>query len=231
MHSRSILSFTLPLLLAACNSQVGSDYAGEPLVTVHGTIVNELHASPTSPIDAVLVWNNGSDSSSDVESFPAKATVAGSFPAAFTISVYAPPPAASLNDLGSLGLDDTRVGIATVEAAEGVASAGEGSALGVDEGHVLVYVESAMTPNGLWARFFGQTLAPGFHIMDVLPAAPTEQQAAFDACNAAATTETEHRACVGHQSKIRIRGSAAGVSTNLTIRMAATEELSYPDWH
>ncbi len=58
MSYRSIVSLALPLLLAACgDSQVGSDYPGEALLTVEGTIVNELDVAPTGPVDAVLVWN------------------------------------------------------------------------------------------------------------------------------------------------------------------------------
>lgn len=231
MQFRSILSFALPLLLAACNSQADSDYPGEALLKVQGTIINELDAPPTASVDAVLIWNNGSDPGNDVENFPTRVTVTGGFPATFTLAVYAPPPESSLNDLSEGGLDDTRVGIAGISAAESGASGVEGSALGVDERHVIVYVESDMAEGGFWVNFFGQRLAPGFHVMDALPHAGEEQQAAFDACMAAAATEAAQKACNGHDSKIRIRPSAEGESTPLTVRMAPAAELSWPDWH
>ena len=82
MNLRFLLPFTLPLLLAACDSQVDPDYPGEPLATIPGTIVNELDSVPPGPINAVLVWNNGTDNLNDAENFPAKATAMGSFPAA-----------------------------------------------------------------------------------------------------------------------------------------------------
>ncbi|HTN87280.1 MAG TPA: hypothetical protein VL242_26465 [Sorangium sp.] len=233
MQFRSILSLALPVLIAACgDSQVGSDYPGEALLTVQGTIVNELDAAPTGPVDAVLVWNSVT-SDTENENFPVRTTVTGSFPAAFTLSIHEPPPEISLNDLGEIGLVDTRVGIATIQAASSEDSAGEGSALGVDEHHVIVYVESEMDEDGFWSNFFGGPLAPGFHVMDVgvEHAVDAERQEAFDACNAAATTEAEHNACYGYDAKLKIRPSADGPSTMLTVRMAPSEDLEYPDWH
>lgn len=231
MQLRSIFSLALPVLLAACGDpQVGSDYHGESLLTIKGTIVNELGEAPAGPVDAVLVWNNMT-SEADTESFPVRTTVTGSFPAAFTLSVHEPPPAESLNDLTEIGLVDTRVGIATIEAV-GADSAGEDRQLGVDEHHVIVYVESEMDDDGAWSNIFGGPLAPGFHVMDVASSGSewkAEQQAAFDACNAAATTEAEHMACEGHNVKIKMRPSADGPSTMLTVRMG--ENLKDPDWH
>ncbi|MGK3958968.1 hypothetical protein WMF38_38660 [Sorangium sp. So ce118] len=239
MQIRSILSLVLPALLVACgDSQVGSDYPGEALLTVEGTIVNELDAAPTGPVDALLVWNiqGGDGPGDDPENFPVRTTVTGSFPAAFTLSIHEPPPEISLNDIGKGGLVDTRVGIATVQAASSEDSAGEGSGLGVDEHHVIVYVESEMDEDGFWSNVFGGPLAPGFHVMDVYPREPggevdAELQEAFDACNAAATTEAEHNACYGYELKLKMRPSADGPSTMLTVRMAPSEDLEYPDWH
>ncbi|WP_437925678.1 hypothetical protein WMF37_42600 [Sorangium sp. So ce291] len=236
MQIRSILSLALPALLAACgDSQVGSDYPGEALLTVEGTIVNELDAAPTGPVDAVLVWNSVT-SDTENENFPVRTTVTGSFPASFTLSIHAPPPESALNDLSEGGLVDTRVGIATLEAALSEDDAGEGSGLGVDEHHVIVYVESDMDEDGFWSNFFGGPLAPGFHVMDVFPREPggeveAELQPAFDACNAAATTEAEHNACYGYDAKLKVRPSAEGPSTTLTVRMAPSADLEYPDWH
>jgi hypothetical protein len=231
MQLRSIVSFALPLLLAACGDpQVGSEYPGEALLTVEGTIVNELGAAPAGPVDAVLVWNT----QGDVESFPVRTAVAGSFPASFTLSIHAPPQESALNDFSEFGLEDTRVGIATVEAALDEASAGEGTGLGVDEGHVIVYVESEMAEDGFWSNLFGGPLSPGFHVMDVFRRegdVDAELQAAFDACDAAATTEAEHNACYGYDGKLKIRPSAAGANATLTVRMAPSEDLTYPDWH
>ncbi|AUX46979.1 hypothetical protein SOCE26_084890 [Sorangium cellulosum] len=236
MQLRSILSLALPILLAACDAQVGSDYPGEPLLTVQGTIVNELDEPPAGPVDAVLVWNT-QGGESDKENFPVRATVTGSFPSAFTLSMYAPPPEEALNDLSEGGLVDTRVGIAIVVAASSEEDdPGEGSSLGVDEEHVIVYVESDMDEDGYWSKFLGGPLAPGFHVMDAFSRedvgeVDAELQAAFDACNAAATTEAEHNTCYGYDAKLKLRPSAGGSGTALTVRMAPQEDLTYPDWH
>ncbi|WP_437503157.1 hypothetical protein [Sorangium sp. So ce1099] len=236
MQFRSILSLALPVLIAACgDSQVGSDYAGESLLTVQGTIVNELDEPPAGPVEAVLVWNADDDDTGS-RIIPVRASATGSFPASFTLSIHAPPPERALNDFSEFYFENTRVGIATVEAAFDEASAGEGTSLGVDENHVIVYVEGEMAEGGLWSNFFGGRLAPGYHVMDVWPrklggAVDAELQAAFDACDAAATTEAEHNACVGYDVKLKVRPSAEGADATLTVRMAPFEDLTYPDWH
>ncbi|AUX22297.1 hypothetical protein SOCEGT47_027980 [Sorangium cellulosum] len=234
MQLRSKISCALPLLLAACGDpQVGSDYPGEALLTIEGTIVNELGVAPPGQVEAVLVWNT-EEGPSDVENFPVRASATGSFPASFTLSIHAPPPVIALNDFSEHGVEGTRVGIATIVAALDEASAEEGASLGVDEDHVLVYVESEMVEGGFWSNFFGGRLSPGFHVMDVLQRegeVDAELQAAFDACNAAATTEAEHNACYGYDVKLKIRPSADGADATLTVRMAPPEDLTYPDWH
>ena len=237
MQSRSILSLALPLLLAACGDpQVGSDYPGEALLTVQGTITNELDEAPAGPIDAVLVWNIEKQGDG-TENFPVRATAVGSFPASFTLSVHEPPPESGLNDFSELGLDGTRVGIGIIVAARSEDYAdSEPTWLGVDEHHVIVYVESEMDEDGAWSKLFGGPLAPGYHVMDSAPrergsALYAEGQAAFDACDAAATTEAEHLACGAHTVKLWMRPAAGGASTALTVRMAPSEDLEYPDWH
>ncbi|WP_437544109.1 hypothetical protein WME97_34915 [Sorangium sp. So ce367] len=237
MKHRSIVSFALPLLLAACGDpQVGSDYPGEALLTVRGTIANELDEAPAGPVDAVLVWNIEQVGSGN-ENFPVRATAVGSFPASFTLSIHEPPPESGLNDLSEVGLEDTRVGIGIIVAApSGVYADSESSWLGVDEHHVIVYVESEMDEDGGWSNLFGGPLAPGYHVMDAVPRTPgsdvdAEMQAAFDACDAAATTEAEHLACVGYDVKLKIRPAAGGASSALTVRMAPQEDLEFPDWH
>ncbi|WP_437875611.1 hypothetical protein [Sorangium sp. So ce513] len=237
MQLRSIFSLALPVLLAACGDpQVGSDYPGESLLTVTGTIVNELGEAPAGSVDAVLVWNtekNGSDS----ENLPVRATAVGSFPASFTLSIHEPPPESGLNDFSALGLEATRVGIGIIVAARSDDYAdSEASWLGVDERHVIVYVESEMEEDGAWANLFGGPLAPGYHVMDAIPRIPgsavdAEMQAAFDACDAAATTEAEHLACGGYDAKLKIRPAADGANAALTVRMAPEEDLEFPDWH
>ncbi|WP_438005445.1 hypothetical protein WME89_43090 [Sorangium sp. So ce321] len=236
MQIRSILGLVIPALLAACgDSQVGSDYPGEALLTVQGTIVNELDAAPTGPVDAVLVWNNErSDSGS--ENHPVRATAVGSFPASFTLSLHEPPPESGLNDIRELGFEDTRVGIGIIVAALSEEhAASEPTRLGVDEHHVIVYVESEMDEDGVWSAFFGGALAPGYHVMDAVSleggVVDAEMQAAFDACEAAATTEAEHIVCGAYDVKLKIRPAAGGASAALTVRMAPPEDLEFPDWH
>ncbi|WP_437964466.1 hypothetical protein WMF04_32760 [Sorangium sp. So ce260] len=237
MQLRSILSFVLPLLLAACgDAQVGSDHPGEALLTVRGTIVNELDEAPAGPVDAVLVWNSEQEGRGS-ENHPVRATAVGSFPASFTLSLHEPPPESGLNDIREIGFEDTRVGIGIIVAARSEDDAAwERSRLGVDEHHVIVYVESEMDEDGVWSTFFGGALAPGYHVMDAFPREPgseldAETQAAFDACNAAATTEAEHLICGAYDVKLKIRPAAGGANAALTVRMAPPEDLEFPDWH
>jgi hypothetical protein len=89
-----------------CSAQAEPDYQGEPLATVFGTVVT-TDAPPSGEIEAALLWN--SNVPSDLSLRIASTRVRGSFPAAFTLEVLAPPPPVPPEPLGQ-AQDGVRVG-------------------------------------------------------------------------------------------------------------------------
>jgi hypothetical protein len=91
-------ALTLPVLLAAqflagCDSQAGTDYRGEPLLSINGSVVIENQNPPENLVPA-LAFINYETRSLDF----AEVEVAGEFPAQFTLDVFEPPPAGALFD-------------------------------------------------------------------------------------------------------------------------------------
>jgi hypothetical protein len=81
-------------LLAGCDGQAGSDYHGEPLAELTGTVNNESGQPPATMIDAVLLWRAG-DGNSAAAATPV--VIEKMFPAQFTITLYQPPPEVALH--------------------------------------------------------------------------------------------------------------------------------------
>jgi len=72
-----------------CSAQADPEYQGEPLATVVGTVVT-TEAPPSGEIDAALLWLSYDPLDPSLKI--ANTVVRGSFPAAFTLEVLAPPP-------------------------------------------------------------------------------------------------------------------------------------------
>ena len=76
----------------------------------------------------------------------AQTPVTGQFPAAFTLDIYAPPEANSLNDFthGGRNPNESRIGVAYITVLNaGVVDIEDGAdILGVVENFALVYIES-----------------------------------------------------------------------------------------
>lgn len=79
--------------LGGCQAQADSDYQGEPLLTVSGKVVTGTTV-PTEAMDVAVLWEPRKDSTHVVGTTYtiARAKVTGSFPSAFTLNVFDPPP-------------------------------------------------------------------------------------------------------------------------------------------
>ena len=91
--SRSV-SFVLSIgLVAACSPQAGTDYSGEPLLTLTGSVVaGGDPAAAFPPAQAGVLWYG-------VRAMVgASVPVVGSFPANFSLSLHWPPPETGAGD-------------------------------------------------------------------------------------------------------------------------------------
>ena len=205
------LHFLLALaILGACDPQVGEDYKGEPLVSLHGEVVNQLDGS-IGPLDASLVWLNASGEPDTTigDSVP----VTGDFPAGFRLDVYRPPDEAALNDytIGGEYPDESRIGVAWITALrEGQTLTGaESEPYGIAERHVLIYLESDVRPGTSSEAMVGGPLEAGFHLMDVVDTAdPACASEGFDC----------------------LQEAPSGFESEIEIRIDEVEQLDIPNW-
>jgi len=169
--------------IAACDPQVGDDYAGEPLAELGGTI--SVAEGTTAPADATAtlvwhVWVEG-DSASVTDEVP----VDGAFPASFELSLFTPPPEHAWFDLASE--DEAFAGMHVATGYVVVLPPDYPStdmqkifedALGVDNDHLLVWSDSSV-PESFNGGLFPGGLQPGYQLFQVVPPDNT----AADACS------------------------------------------------
>ena len=238
MNLRPFLASALALAafpsLTACDAQTDPSYGGEPLATVRGTITSELDDPPELVASLVWeVWTTQGDSAAS-----AQVPVTGSFPAAFTMELLAPPADDMLNP--SLGPDEPYVGTAYITALPPVPvePLGDEDLLGISPDHVLVYVSSDIQPGSQWDAFLHGALATGYHLMVVHRPNAAEQQE-IDACRQEAELACD--ACGGGCAECdnlhcddEFRGlfpAPGGFADPVTVHIAAPDQLEVPDFH
>jgi hypothetical protein len=130
----------------------------------------------------------------------------GEFPAQFSLDILEPPPAEAL--IGSATGERLAIGVFVALDPAGAPwridltrlPAYPDWLLGGSESHVLLYAPDAIPAASTWFQVLQHTLAPGYHLMEVLPAAG-------DAC------EDERGSCEGDGAGVRevIDGDASSV--------------------
>lgn len=114
--------------LAACDTQAGTDYRGEPLLSVTGSVVL-THPRVDGPLVPAIAFLNG-----ETELHFLDVDVQGEFPSSFTFHVYKPPPEAALSgDTGEPDEPRWAVGYITAVPKVHVASVQTGVPMGGGE--------------------------------------------------------------------------------------------------
>jgi len=140
------------LALLACDAQVDADYAGEPLVRLHGTAIG---FAPADVADGAAVrWNP--QRGSDLTSGPRTALpMEAAPPSGLSVLVLGePPPDAYF----AFDAPEPRI-------AEGaLLLTRDGAPVGNTIDTVLVYVDGLVAAGSLAADYLGGTPAAGFHL-------------------------------------------------------------------
>src|ERR1051325_353229 len=82
------------LLVVGCDGHAGSDYDGQPLAVLTGTVDNQSGVPPAQQMDAALLWRARGMSDQIMSATPVR--IEKLFPAQFTITIYLPAPAEAL---------------------------------------------------------------------------------------------------------------------------------------
>jgi hypothetical protein len=179
---------TLATLLGACDAQVGNEYNGQPLAVLTGTVENQSLVPPALQIDAALLWHALGSNPLDAIMSATPVTIAKTFPAQFTITVYLPPPAMAFQQT-TLPYAVADVG-AIVHGATAADIASGAAVLGRLTDPVLFYFQSTV-PQGLMEQQYG-SLKKGYHLISrqqiVDPATLSPSQ--IDACANTLSSQT-----------------------------------------
>ncbi len=149
--------FVAVLAVSACDSLAGSDYVGQPLITLTGSFASTASA-PADPLGGVgLLWqdpNGPGGPGAAATMLP----VAIEFPAQFRVAVPTPPPPAVRFQLDGIDLAEAYVYLVTD------ASAARPQPRGLDRGHALVWASDDIPAGSLAADYLGGTVAAGYHL-------------------------------------------------------------------
>jgi hypothetical protein len=184
-RARSLGALALAIAAAACDPQADRHYPGEPLLTVHGQVSG---TPPLPPLEAAMLWQRGPPPSTDDQELATRAPVESGFPAAFTIRLYQPPPAAARRTLAPGEVSFARGNAAAVpfgiasERVDALPTAGSPS-YGVDVDHWVIHLDADVPRRSLTGWWLGAALPAGYHLMRVAAVDPDSiGEAELEAC-------------------------------------------------
>ena len=178
----------------ACDSLAGSDYVGQPLITLTGSFASSASA-PADPLGGVaLLWqdpNGPGGPGAAATMLP----VAIEFPAQFRVAVPAPPPTAARFQLDGIELAEAYVYLVTD------AGAARPQPRGVDRGHALVWASDEVPAGSLSADYLGGAVTAGYHVraFAAITTPGAAQQQMIGRCTSAGATASACAARRGYQ--------------------------------
>jgi hypothetical protein len=193
------VAWTVALLAGGCDAQAGSDYDGQPLATLRGTVNNTSGVPPVYEIDAALLWRARNPVAPDAIMGATPVRIEKLFPAQFTITVFLPPPATAL---AATTLPYAVASVGAITRGAPPAQIADGSAVLGQLADPLLYYFRAPVPRGLLQEQYG-ALAKGYHLIQrrqtLDPAALTAAQ--VDDCARTLTADSPDLAFADAQSE------------------------------
>jgi hypothetical protein len=154
-------------VLGACDVQPSGHYEGEALLSLQGTVENQL-AVPPDHVKVILYWYasgweigpNGELPPDFVPWSPVQ--VDGTFPSDFTLDVFVPPPKKDIFDFTMPADQGDFMAMARIAAID---PSGH-QLLGVVLHTLAVYLPQETQHNGIWTR---AGMPAGYHLMQLQP--------------------------------------------------------------
>ncbi len=185
----ALAALALAASAPGCDAQADRYYQGEPLLTLRGQVAGD---PPLPALEAAMLWQRGPPPSTNDQELATRAPVEAGFPAAFTIRLYQPPPAAARRTLADGEVSFERgnaaalpYGIATGNVPGLPGPPQTASSYGVDVDHWIVHLDRDVPASSLTEWWLGAALPAGYHLVKVTAVDP------------ACVTPAELEACVG----------------------------------
>jgi hypothetical protein len=157
-------------LLTGCSSQVDSDYRGESLGTLRGTLQGDPGLSALEETAIAVVWElKAPDAFEKGLMYGEFISVSGSFPVGFRLNIIQPPAPELLRELADgNSLVVGRIYWVPLDAFMPQAGGGNTTArLGSAPDQVLVYVRDDVAESSATSRFLHGMPRAGYHVFDV----------------------------------------------------------------
>lgn len=165
-------------LLAGCDPVAGTDYVGEPMFALSGTLTSK--APSEDPLELALLWQDSGGAGGPGVAIT-RVPSALELPSTVRLSIPLPPP-----DAARFAFDDVEL----AEAYIGVL-AEPNDVRGIDRSHVLVWADRDVEAGTAAADYLGGALEAGYHLRRFVPGAPgNAQRVMIDRCAAAGSTKT-----------------------------------------
>ena len=181
MSSRVATLLPLVLPLAACASQVDGNYHGQPLAKLAGMVSTEKVPAP-SVAEINLLWAHINEQSpyadTSIDRIGGESVdVQGSFPAAFQLAMYEPPPDNAMSTLDG----GAPFAIGYVFAVNpGIDWSNkdnyQANILGWDPQHLLAYFPQDVTAGDTLSYVFAGTPTAGTHLYTAQPLTDQQRQ-------------------------------------------------------
>jgi hypothetical protein len=181
----ALAAIALAASAAGCDAQADRSYLGEPLVTVRGQVAGD---PPLPPLQAAMLWQRGPPPSTNDQELATRAPVEAGFPAAFTIRLYQPPPAAARRTLAAGEVSFARgnaaaVPYGTVMGPTASLPCPPGGSYSLDVDHWVIHLDRDVLSSSLTAWWLGAALPAGYHLVKVSAVDPAcITPAELDAC-------------------------------------------------
>jgi hypothetical protein len=234
MNRPRLFSFAMLVAVAGCSAQADTTYRGEPLVRLHGTVVNTSGLEPP-PLDAALVWGRfmldnsaGKTPLNTQQVVASKIAVTGLFPSSFTMQVMTPPPDDVM--VACAPGDPTHPGRFAVAAILGVRQGADDTNVqatdifGNAPDFLVVYSDADLARGDcpILSPITTRRLSTGYHLLQALPPdTKWAQREAYDACRQAHPSDAA-TACETTLPDSDFAEAGGGLATPIALDVQAT---------
>lgn len=180
-------------VLGGCDSLAGTDYVGEPMFTLSGTLSSKGSGADDHELGLSLMWQDSRGAGGPgIAASPVPVSL--EFPSTLHLSIALPPP-----DAARFAFDDSPSELAEAYlVVVGPDADMPHQMRGIDRSHALVWASGDISQGALAADYLGGPVSAGYHLRRHVPVTTpgAAQQQMIDRCVASGASP---RACAARR--------------------------------